>query len=226
MTDDKKKNSQHDQQNFDTNVPERPLDPNKNASDLMGDPSGMTGWTVGSGPDTSAEPTEEQPSTDNLPGGILQDESSHSLTGIPKEAVSDKIYNQNTWTGMSQEEGKVSDDRAEEGEQFTSVTDMVRNTDETDEFPDTYDPNALKRDEVGNDTPGFSGVNTESAPYTHPENIGEQEVSGSTPDPASDNDTLANAQAVGTQLDETSENPQEVDLGEDIDKAEEYYREH
>lgn len=225
MTDDKQKNRQQDQQNFDTNVPERPLDPSKNSSDLMGDPSGMTGWTVGSGPDTSAEPTEEQPSTDNLPGGIIQNETAHAPTGIPKEAVSDKKYNQNTWEGMSQQTGSVSDDRAEEGEQFTSVSDMIRNTDEA-EASDTYDPNALKRNEVGNDTPGFSGVNTESAPYTQPENIGEQEVSGSTTDPASDDDTLANAQAVGTQLDENSENPQEVDLGNDIDKAEEYHRTH
>lgn len=226
MTDNKRKNRQQDQQNFDTNISERPLDPNKNSSDLMGDPSGMTGWTVGSGSDTSAEPTEEQPSTDNLPGGIVQSETAQAPTGIPKEAVSEKMYNHNTWQGMSQQAGSVSDDRAEEGEQFTSVTDMIQSTNEAEESSDTYDSTALKRNEVGNDTPGFSGVNTESAPYTQPENIGEQEVSGSTTDPASDDDTLANAQAVGTQLDETADNPQELDVGEDIDKAEEYHRTH
>lgn len=221
---DKTKQQAPQKPNFSTNVPERPLDPNRNSSDLMGDPSGQTGWTVGSGPDTSAEPTEEQPGTDNLPGGILHDETRHPETGIPKEAVNNKIYNHNTWQGMSQVEGDLSDERAEEGESFTSVTDMIRNSEPPEEK--TFNRNTLKDESVGDDTPGFDGINTESAPYSHPENVGEQEVSGSTTDPNSDSNALDNAQAVGTQLDETPENPKELGIGEDIDKAEEYHRTH
>jgi hypothetical protein len=69
-------------------------------------------------------------------------------------------------------------------------------------------------------------VNTNTAPDQQPYNQDEQSVSGATPDLESDDDTLANAQAAGTQLDETEENPKELDIGSDVDKAEEYHRTH
>lgn len=216
MTDDKTKN--HD--NIDTDIPERPLDPSRNASDLMGDPSGMTGWTVGSGQDTSAEPTEEQTSTDNLPGGILQHETSHPPTGTPKEAVSSKVYEKNNLQEMSREKAAEAEEMANEAESFTSVSDIVGSNEEEDQ-PDTYDPSKLRKDEVGGNRPI---INTESAPYVNPENIGEQDVSGSTPDPSSDDDTLYNVQAVGGQQGEDSEHPKELDTG--LDESEEYIRHH
>ena len=86
--------------------------------------------------------------------------------------------------------------------------------------------NRLRDDAVGHDSSSSEIINTESAPYVNSKNVGEQEVSGSTPDPDADADTLANAQAVGTQLDETADTPQELDVGGDIDKAEEYERTH
>lgn len=43
-----------------------------------------------------------------------------------------------------------------------------------------------------------------------PEGKSEQAVSGSTPDPESDDDTLQNAQDVGLQLDEDEEHPKEL----------------
>lgn len=222
MSDDTKK--QQDQ-HIDTNISERPLDPNRNASDLMGDPSGMTGWTIGNGPDTSAEPTEKQPSTENLPGGIIADEKSHQPSGLSKESVSDQVYNENAWKGMSQTKAVQSNDIAEESESFSSVSDMIRNVQE-DDTPDTYNPDTLRKASAGDDSPGSNNINTETAPYSHPENVGEQEVSGSETDPNSDSDSLANAQAVGTQLDENSENPEELDIARDIDEAEEHIRSH
>lgn len=61
---------------------------------------------------------------------------------------------------------------------------------------------------------------------THPETQGEQSISGTTAAPESDDDTLANAQAVGQQMRETEEKPQEVNIARDIDQAEEYKRTH
>lgn len=208
------------QDNIDTDIPERPLDPSRNSSDLMGDPSGMTGWTVGSGEDTSAEPTEKQPSTDNLPGGILQNETTHPPTGTPKEAVSTKMYDRNNLQEMSREKAAEAEEMADEAESFTSVSDMVRDTEDEDQ-PDTYDPSKLRQDEVGRIGPI---INSESAPYVNPENIGEQEVSGSTPDPSTDDDALYNAQAVGGQQGEDSEHPKELNTG--VDESEEYIRHH
>lgn len=60
---------------------------------------------------------------------------------------------------------------------------------------------------------------------TSPSVQGEQSVSGDMPDPESDDDTLVNAQQVGTQLEEDSENPKELNIGADIDKAEQAIRE-
>lgn len=67
---------------------------------------------------------------------------------------------------------------------------------------------------------------TTDAPTRQPSNQGEQSVSGSTPDLESDDDTLANAQEAGEQLDENEEHPKEIDLGGDVDKAEKYHRTH
>lgn len=216
MDDDEKKN----QDNIDTNIPERPLDPSRNSSDLMGDPSGMTGWTVGKGQDTSAEPTERQPGMDNLPGGVLQNETSHPPTGTPKEAVSSRVYDKNNLQEMSREKAREAEEMADEAESFTSVSDMIRSADDEDQ-PDTYDPSKLRKDEVGKTGPI---INSESAPYVNPENIGEQEVSGSTPDPSTDDDALYNVQAVGGQQGEDPEHPKELNTG--MDNAEEYIKDH
>jgi hypothetical protein len=62
-----------------------------------------------------------------------------------------------------------------------------------------------------------------------PYNEGETSISGSTPHVASDDDTLQNAQNVGSQLGETDEGDgkrEEVDISRDIDKAEENLRTH
>jgi len=61
---------------------------------------------------------------------------------------------------------------------------------------------------------------------TPPEVKGEQSDSGDMPVPSSDDDTLANAQAVGLRQDEDPEHPKPLDIASDIDKAEEYQRSH
>lgn len=73
----------------------------------------------------------------------------------------------------------------------------------------------------GNESTGTSTVNTTDAPQQQPDNQGEQSASGTTPSPDAGNDTLADAQAAGTQLGETPENPQPLNVGDDVNKAEE-----
>lgn len=84
------------------------------------------------------------------------------------------------------------------------------------------------QDAAGDDSPGSEEINTEMAPYQEPSTQGEQSVSGSMPDPTSDDDTQANAHGVGEQLgeDDEEENPEELDIARDIDEAEEYKRTH
>lgn len=57
-----------------------------------------------------------------------------------------------------------------------------------------------------------------------PSNQGQQSVSGSESTPVSDDDTLQAAKDVGMQLHEDEQHPKEVDLGHDINKAEEYHK--
>ncbi len=63
-------------------------------------------------------------------------------------------------------------------------------------------------------------------PFRSPAMEGEQSVSGSTPDPESDDDTLANEKKVGHQMGETLEHPEELDSARDTDKAEDDLQTH
>ena len=59
-----------------------------------------------------------------------------------------------------------------------------------------------------------------------PEREDEQSVSGTMPDPESDDDTLKNAQQVGMQAGESTQHPEELDIARDIDKGESYNNTH
>ncbi|GEM_PF-6738239 len=52
----------------------------------------------------------------------------------------------------------------------------------------------------------------------------ENDISGTTPDPESDDDVLENAHQVGVGLDEDLENPEELDISKDVERAERYHR--
>lgn len=58
-----------------------------------------------------------------------------------------------------------------------------------------------------------------------PENSGSQAVSGHMPDPESDDDVTAAAHQVGLHLDESYEEPHELDIGAEINDAEKAHRE-
>ena len=58
------------------------------------------------------------------------------------------------------------------------------------------------------------------------EESGETSISGSTPDPESDDDLLQDVHDVGEQLGEDEEHPKEIDIARDINKTEEYQQTH
>jgi len=55
---------------------------------------------------------------------------------------------------------------------------------------------------------------------------GSNSVSGSTPDPESDDDVLENAHQVGIAPDADLENPTELNIAKDVAESEEYLRTH
>jgi hypothetical protein len=65
-----------------------------------------------------------------------------------------------------------------------------------------------------------TGENFQDVGVVPPSIQGEESISGSEPSPDSDDDTLNNAQEVGEQLGETTENPESVDIARDVDEAE------
>lgn len=91
----------------------------------------------------------------------------------------------------------------------------------------TDDPEVSIAESPITSTPGSTPTGNETLDEKQQPHVqGEQSINATNPDPASDDDTLANAHNVGLRLDEDEEHPQELDIGSDIDKAEEYHRNH
>ncbi len=105
----------------------------------------------------------------------------------------------------SPEESQVIDEEASEAEIFQSPEDLLEREDE-------------------NETDGVLANDKLAADQS--DTFGEMSVSGTMPDPEATEDTLTDVQSVGMQLDETTEKPEDIDIGRDVDKAEEYLRTH
>lgn len=119
--------------------------------------------------------------------------------------------------------------------QATSSTEMEKRANDTASETETIsDSNPPEENLVSQkaeepyveDTPHDKDYNTiedvaSSIRSTDPQVRGQQSVSGDMPAPESDDDTLENAQAMGFQLDEDSENPKPLKMGADFDKGEE-----
>lgn len=197
----------------------QPMNPTTSGEDFIGDTTGLTGVTTGSAGKTSATPndTQKDENKNHLPGGI-QEPTTQEETGrrLSPELYDTEEYDKNTLEGMSQVRSDEVEDLATE-----------KDTEGSDMHKEPFDPNLKpytvnKQDAPGDDTPGTEDMNTASAPFAHPSNEGQQSISGSEPDPTSDDDTQAAAHAAGMQLNEDSdmEHPQEIDLARDIDEAE------
>ena len=59
-----------------------------------------------------------------------------------------------------------------------------------------------------------------------PQKLDEESISGSMPDPESDDDALKSAHEMGIGLGESYEHPKELDIAKDVNKAEEHIRTH
>lgn len=154
-----------------------------------------------------------------LPGGISEPQSTDD-TGrrLPEELQNTEAYDKNALQGMSQVKAADAEGIATEKD----ITPHNTHVNPTDSEQEPYTVN--KQDSAGNDSPGSDNLNTASAAVTQDDHLGEQSISGTTPDPTADDDTLAAAQAVGTQMDEDTEHPKELDIAGDIDKAEQDLR--
>lgn len=194
-----------------TAVDERPIDPTRNAEDLQGDTSGMTGVTRGTSEQTSAEPSEIDKDTSYFRGGTIEDVQTIP-SGIEKSAINDDAYKKEVVEGMSTERAEVADDIASEPADVEPTA------------PEKPIEEPMEQSLPDHNTQTTPYTTTEEAPYNHPYNKGEQSVSGTTSDVEADDDTLANAQDAGFQPHETTENPQEIDAARDIDRAEENLR--
>lgn len=80
------------------------------------------------------------------------------------------------------------------------------------------DPDVISIDELRED--GFSAGNLLVEDTVSLELADSQSISGHMSDPDSDNDILANAQDMGIAIDEDEENPVELNIAADVDKAE------
>jgi hypothetical protein len=148
--------------------------------------------------DNKAKPIDPTNDAEDMMG------DTYGLTGITTNTnpkTQDQDDDLEDISQMSDIAELVSKDMAEEDEVITS--------------PSTNLP-VLDQDEA-------AGNDTLSVPVS-PAVSGEQSVSGDMPDPSSDDDTLSNAQAMGFQMDEDIEHPQELDMARDIDLAEQEIR--
>lgn len=213
-------NDQQNRQNFATNVDERPLNPTTNAADLFGDTSGLTGITQGSPQQTGAEPSEEMQDDSYLRGGKSLNKQTNQ-TGIPKEAVSDKVYDENTFKGQSHVSRMRASDQAEEPDSDSEpqVSSDSSNNDQavTVSFPTLSSETSTREDATNHRNDLTSPTATDAVE-------GEEWVGGDMPNVESDDDTLANAQMMGMQLGEDEEHPMELDIARDVDRAEQAAR--
>lgn len=97
---------------------------------------------------------------------------------------------------------------------------LSMNNDNTTQKPSDHTPGGIIEipletlDEVNNESP------------LSPAEADELGVSGTTPDPESDDNMLDNAQDVGLYTDSNEEEPVELNIADQIEKAEKYHHDH
>jgi hypothetical protein len=153
--------------------------------------------------------------------GITTGKTPNSDAKLAPELYDDDEYNKSINRTMSSTKAAQVEDIASEEETDLPTT---RQNLRADFDGEPYTVNV--KDAAGNDSPGSDAINTTQQPYAQPDYRSEQAISGSMPDPTSDDDTLEVAQAMGMQLEEDDEHPQELNIARDIDQAEEDLRTH
>jgi len=182
------------------------LDPTEDYEELITDTSGLTGTTTKSGKGNNNN------LQNTAPGGNIFKEGIDTV-----ETTSVKAHHLQSSAGITVRAG-MSDAA------YKTAKEMG---DDPSDDSITDDPQLTQDDITYNATPGSDATGNKTLNVnSSPEEVGEQSMSGDMPDPASDDDTVANAQAMGLALDEDPEHPKELDIASDIDKAEEWHRTH
>lgn len=233
MADDQNNKPSQPTQHIDTTIPERPVDPTRNAQDMFGDTSGMTGVTQGGLQQSSAEPSDRLRDTTEIKGGVIENPTHPSPSGYPKSEVGNDEYKQAVQQGMSNEARAEATDTATE----PSPTDQAAGEATSPTTPQDVEMTKGGGSQMSDPTHSQelqTGVapdlgkqldtkynETGDAPYEQPENTGEEDaVGGTTPDVRTDDDTLEMAHRAGMQPDEDPEHPEPVDIARDVDRAE------
>jgi hypothetical protein len=195
------------QQTEDKKIPERPLDPTRDASDIM-DPAGRIGVTAGDPKQISAEPDAGVIDETAIRGGVIDDPTKVNPTGIAPDSENDALYDKHAAAAMSSTRAAINDDAASEEERDVATTARVLKEIEDDDTP----------------ARGTAGAGPAPDPEDIPaEESGENTASGSATDPEvvpPDAGSLM-AQYTGNDPDPDMDNPQELGIGGEVDTDEE-----
>jgi len=196
----------------------RPLDPSRNAEDVMGE-AASAGITTGGIQQTSATPGDVKKDESRVKGGIIDDPTKVPVDGQEKTEYSDTAYDKQVADSMSGVHKQIGNDAASEEEHGGTVQKLPNN--KTGQAPELA--------AMGNDTQedAEKDIRTSEAPFTGEENLGQQDaVGGSESAPETDDDVGEMQARVGLGSDKDGEDPQEVSIADAMDKAEEYHRTH
>jgi translocator protein len=181
-------------------IDKRPLDPTRNAEDVLGDPTGRAGVTTGDPRQISAEPDEVAKDDSVIRGGNIGDPANTKPSGFTDEQLDEAAYDKNTLDGMSGTRAAANKDLASEEE----VNSSNENTEGGINSDFNYDANFSKN---MHDSDHGSGE--------------DDAAGGTTPDVESDDDVGdMMARVTGQDPDPNMDNPQELGLGDEVDKDE------
>lgn len=211
----------------DDTTKQRPIDPTTNASDIFGDTRGMSGATMSTPATSGAEPEDVIQDDSTFRGGVLPQAENNS--GIKRDQTGQKEYEKAVFQGMSQAAADRGEDIAREDEITPPPQEdtAINPSSPKSSFGDLRSTDTGPTNSVASphEDTGDHDPLTQDADNRQPYNVGESDaVGGTTPDPSSDDEALAMAQRAGTQLNETGENPQELDIARDVDEAEQAIR--
>lgn len=148
----------------------------------------------------------------------MDDKKKIDIPDDPTEHGDEFLADPTGLTGVTQSNQDIPDN-ASDAEKMSDET-FEESLDKASDFGERSENN-LKPLTDTDDQIDIDGAGTNS-----PESVGEYDESGSAPDPDSDDDVTEAAQDMGIGLDADPEHPKELNIADDIDKAEEYQHTH
>ncbi len=140
-----------------------------------------------------------------------------NLPDDPTDHGDDFLADPTGLTGVTQSTSSPTDDATDDQKMSNEAYDSAEDTATAGERSEEVLPPLSDTDRQ---------IDIDGAGVNSPESLGEYDESGSAPDPESDDDVTQAAQDMGIGLDADPEHPKELNIADDIDKAEEYQRTH